>query len=122
MLCGLVWNKNEFAYRCNTCALNSGMALCIKCFENGNHDKHDFNMFRSFEGGVCDCGDLDALKKNGFCKFHGNDSYSVPEAPIDMTKCCEIMLSNLIYRILQHFRTLYLQGKSVLFHLNYLNI
>ena len=38
MLCGLVWNKNEFAYRCNTCALNSGMALCIKCFENGNHD------------------------------------------------------------------------------------
>ena len=111
-LCGFVWNKQEFAYRCNTCALNSGMALCIKCFKNGNHDTHDFNMFRSFEGGVCDCGDTSALKKDGFCKSHGHeDSNCVPEAPIELTKCSEIMLSNLIYRILQHFRSLNQIGK-----------
>ena len=44
--CGRVWGSEYIAYRCRTCAKNSCMSLCADCFEDGNHENHDFNMFR----------------------------------------------------------------------------
>ena len=41
------------------------MSLCAECFRNGNHDGHDFNMFRSQAGGACDCGDISVMKESG---------------------------------------------------------
>ena len=34
-------------------------------FHAGNHEGHDFNMFKSQAGGACDCGDEDVMKKEG---------------------------------------------------------
>ena len=58
LVCGLVWNINYIAYRCRTCALSPCMSICAECFKNGNHEGHDFNMFKSGAGGACDCGKL----------------------------------------------------------------
>ena len=68
--CGLVWTTNFVAYRCRTCAISLCMSLCAECFLNGNHEGHDFNMFRSQAGGACDCGDPSVMKEEGFCKHH----------------------------------------------------
>ena len=53
------------------------------------------------------------MSKLGFCKFHGPDRQVVAEAPNELTKCSEIILPNLIYRILQFFRSVY-DGKLVI--------
>lgn len=63
--CGLVWTKNFVAYRCRTCGISPCMSLCYECFHSGNHEGHDFNMFRSQAGGACDCGDVNVLNKSG---------------------------------------------------------
>ena len=46
------------------------MSLCAECFQKGEHEGHDFNMFRSQAGGACDCGDESVMKKSGFCVRH----------------------------------------------------
>lgn len=46
------------------------MSLCAECFQKGDHEGHDFNMFRSQAGGACDCGDESVMKKSGFCVRH----------------------------------------------------
>ena len=68
-ICGLVWNKNFVAYRCRDCGISPCMSLCADCFHAGNHEGHDFNMFKSQAGGACDCGDEDVMKKEG-CVIH----------------------------------------------------
>ena len=50
VICGLVWDANFIAYRCKTCGITPCMSLCAECFENGNHEGHDFNMFKSGAG------------------------------------------------------------------------
>lgn len=65
-ICGLVWNKNFVAYRCRDCGISPCMSLCADCFHAGNHEGHDFNMFKSQAGGACDCGDEDVMKKEGY--------------------------------------------------------
>jgi E3 ubiquitin-protein ligase UBR3 len=52
-VCGLVWNTHYVAYRCRTCGTSPCMSLCAECFKNGDHEGHDFNMFRSGAGGAC---------------------------------------------------------------------
>lgn len=42
------------------------MSLCAECFLAGNHDGHDYNMFRSQAGGACDCGDQSVMKETGY--------------------------------------------------------
>lgn len=65
VICGLVWTANFVAYRCRTCGISPCMSLCADCFQAGNHEGHDFNMFRSQAGGACDCGDVSVMKKDG---------------------------------------------------------
>eukprot|EP00794_Sanderia_malayensis_P003219 gene3219-3696_t len=72
-VCGLVWNAHFVAYRCRDCAISPCMSLCADCFQNGNHEGHDFNMFRSQAGGACDCGDENVMRKQGFCTSHGSE-------------------------------------------------
>lgn len=72
-VCGLVWNAHFVAYRCRDCAISPCMSLCADCFINGNHEGHDFNMFRSQAGGACDCGDENVMRKQGYlcpCSYY----------------------------------------------------
>ena len=63
--CGLVWTSNFVAYRCRTCGISPCMSICADCFHGGDHEGHDFNMFRSQAGGACDCGDPSVMRGQG---------------------------------------------------------
>lgn len=47
-----------------------GMSLCAECFNNADHEGHDYNRFFSQAGGACDCGNADVLREAG-CVFCG---------------------------------------------------
>ncbi|KAL3623063.1 hypothetical protein CASFOL_031879 [Castilleja foliolosa] len=68
-VCGAVWGHNDIAYRCRTCEHDPTCAICMPCFENGNHKDHDYSVIYT-GGGCCDCGDITAWKREGFCSKH----------------------------------------------------
>ncbi|XP_068671556.1 E3 ubiquitin-protein ligase ubr3-like isoform X2 [Montipora foliosa] len=99
-ICGLVWNKNFVAYRCRDCGISPCMSLCADCFHAGNHEGHDFNMFKSQAGGACDCGDEDVMKKEGFCDHHGAKELSVQSAPpAELLAMAQIVVPRLCLRL-----------------------
>ncbi|XP_057527807.1 E3 ubiquitin-protein ligase PRT6 isoform X2 [Amaranthus tricolor] len=68
-VCGAIWGKNDLAFRCRTCEHDPTCAICVSCFENGNHKNHDYSIIYT-GGGCCDCGDETAWKREGFCSKH----------------------------------------------------
>lgn len=68
-VCGAVWGNDDIAYRCRTCEYDPTCAICVPCFENGNHEDHDYSMIYT-GGGCCDCGDATAWRQEGFCSKH----------------------------------------------------
>uniref|UniRef100_A0A0E0JE11 E3 ubiquitin-protein ligase n=1 Tax=Oryza punctata TaxID=4537 RepID=A0A0E0JE11_ORYPU len=68
-VCGSVWGQNDLAYRCRTCEHDPTCAICVPCFQNGNHKDHDYSIMYT-GGGCCDCGDATAWKREGFCSRH----------------------------------------------------
>lgn len=108
--CGLVWTTNFVAYRCRTCAISLCMSLCTDCFLNGNHEGHDFNMFRSQAGGACDCGDPFVMKEGGFCHHHkpkGQDSLTKTLPPNSLL----CIANEIVPRLLQYL-VLYLRENN----------
>ncbi|XP_054716089.1 E3 ubiquitin-protein ligase ubr3-like [Uloborus diversus] len=103
--CGLVWTANFVAYRCRTCGISPCMSLCSECFQKGNHEGHDFNMFRSQAGGACDCGDKSVMRESGFCQRHGSQNQlNKPEAPFDLLCVAEAFIPYLFLRLIHHLR------------------
>lgn len=103
--CGLVWTANFVAYRCRTCGISPCMSLCSDCFQRGNHEGHDFNMFRSQAGGACDCGDKSVMKESGFCSKHcPNAHLGKPAAPPDLLSVASLVMPRIILRLIQHLR------------------
>ncbi|EGR31216.1 hypothetical protein IMG5_115490 [Ichthyophthirius multifiliis] len=43
--------------------------ICQECFEKGNHIGHRTILQKGCSG-CCDCGDVEAWKKEGFCQNH----------------------------------------------------
>ncbi|XP_077239031.1 proteolysis 6 [Tasmannia lanceolata] len=68
-VCGAVWGHKDIAYRCRTCEHDPTCAICVPCFQNGNHKDHDYSIMKT-GGGCCDCGDVTAWKREGFCSKH----------------------------------------------------
>lgn len=103
--CGLVWTANFVAYRCRTCGISPCMSLCAECFQKGNHEGHDYNMFRSQAGGACDCGDPSVMKESGFCSAHQPGvSDKKPRAPNDLTCVGKVILPRLLHRLVLQLR------------------
>uniref|UniRef100_A0A2R5LIR0 E3 ubiquitin-protein ligase n=1 Tax=Ornithodoros turicata TaxID=34597 RepID=A0A2R5LIR0_9ACAR len=103
--CGLVWTANFVAYRCRTCGISPCMSLCAECFQQGNHEGHDFNMFRSQAGGACDCGDANVMKETGFCQRHASKvQEEKPPPPPDLLCVAKSMMPRVILRLVQHLR------------------
>ena len=44
--------------------------MCVACFRAGDHEGHDYIMYRSETGGACDCGDLESWARAGCCPAH----------------------------------------------------
>lgn len=79
VLCGYLFQRNDIVFNCKTCQADETCVLCLKCFQNGNHEGHDVFFHRTSPGGVCDCGDSEAWAPEGFCIYHGrrhNDAES----------------------------------------------
>uniref|UniRef100_A0A1I8FWF7 E3 ubiquitin-protein ligase n=1 Tax=Macrostomum lignano TaxID=282301 RepID=A0A1I8FWF7_9PLAT len=103
--CGLVWTKNYYAYRCRTCAISQCLSLCEDCFKAGNHEGHDFNLFRSSSGGACDCGDPDVMRPLGFCCKHGEQNAAkLPSAPSELVATARAVLPRLLLLLTLHMR------------------
>lgn len=81
-VCGTVWKKNDLAYRCRTCEHDPTCAICVPCFQNGDHKGHDYSIMYS-GGGCCDCGDVTAWKREGFCSRH-KGSEQIQPLPNDL--------------------------------------
>ncbi|KAI4340077.1 hypothetical protein MLD38_024949 [Melastoma candidum] len=79
-VCGAVWGNNDIAYRCRTCEHDATCAICVPCFENGNHEGHDYSTIYT-GGGCCDCGDVTAWKREGFCSKHKGTEQIQPLPP-----------------------------------------
>ncbi len=108
-MCGLVWTADFVAYRCRTCGISQCMSLCQDCFRLGNHEGHDYNMFKSQAGGACDCGDASVMKESGFCvRHHGSSKPSCSggarKAPFELMCVAENIVPRIILRLLQHLR------------------
>ncbi|KAF1782861.1 Zinc finger, UBR-type [Phytophthora cactorum] len=67
VLCGYLFQRNDIVFNCKTCQSDETCVLCLKCFQNGNHEGHDVFFHRTSPGGVCDCGDSEAWAPEGFC-------------------------------------------------------
>ncbi len=76
------------------------------CFRLGNHEGHDYNMFKSQAGGACDCGDSSVMKESGFCvRHHGSRAPPAARAPpADLMCVAENIVPRIILRLLQHLR------------------
>eukprot|EP00740_Mantoniella_antarctica_P012148 CAMPEP_0181387676 /NCGR_PEP_ID=MMETSP1106-20121128/23861_1 /TAXON_ID=81844 /ORGANISM="Mantoniella antarctica, Strain SL-175" /LENGTH=157 /DNA_ID=CAMNT_0023508101 /DNA_START=180 /DNA_END=649 /DNA_ORIENTATION=+ len=68
--CTTVWMAGSVAYRCRTCQTGEQSSVCVACFKGGKHRDHDYIMYRSETGGVCDCGDLESWAESGCCEVH----------------------------------------------------
>ena len=69
VVCDTVWSVGDRVYRCLDCQVDTGSALCARCFEMDKHRGHRV-MTQSSGGGCCDCGDESAWAPEGFCSRH----------------------------------------------------
>lgn len=92
-VCGAVWGHNDIAYRCRTCEHDPTCAICVPCFENGNHEGHDYFVIYT-GGGCCDCGDVTAWKREGFCSKH-KGAEQIQPLPEEFANSVEPVLNSL---------------------------
>lgn len=52
-VCGHSWSVGEIAFKCKTCQTDPTCAICAKCFQNGDHEGHEYAMQRN-SSGICD--------------------------------------------------------------------
>ena len=109
--CDAQWYAREgvdnIAFGCKTCAMSSASCICVACFEAGDHEGHDFYISRS-DYGCCDCGDIYAWKRSGFCSMHtGPDVSDDPTFRLDgwTLAHCEPMVIALLEGILEIIQT-----------------
>lgn len=94
-VCGSVWSYNDIAYRCRTCEHDPTCAICVPCFQNGNHKDHDYSVIYT-GGGCCDCGDVTAWKREGFCSNHKGAEQILPLTD-EFAKSVEPVLDALLF-------------------------
>lgn len=69
-VCGRIFNIAETTYSCQECEMHDTCALCVKCFNKSAHKNHRFKITPAFEGGTCDCGNIEAWKNEAHCEIH----------------------------------------------------
>uniref|UniRef100_A0A8D9AGS5 E3 ubiquitin-protein ligase n=1 Tax=Cacopsylla melanoneura TaxID=428564 RepID=A0A8D9AGS5_9HEMI len=69
-VCGRVFKMGEPTYNCRECGMDATCVLCVDCFKKSTHRHHKYKMGTSNAGGCCDCGDVEAWKKEPYCDVH----------------------------------------------------
>ncbi|XP_068635271.1 E3 ubiquitin-protein ligase PRT6-like [Aristolochia californica] len=104
-VCGAVWGEKDIAYRCRTCEHDPTCAICVTCFQDGNHKDHDYSIMYT-GGGCCDCGDVTAWKREGFCSNHRGAEQIRPLSE-DISRCMGPILD--VFFMCWRDRLLYLE-------------
>jgi len=100
--CETTWSYGDTAYKCKTCQLDPTSALCINCFQAGDHEGHDYAL-QSVGGGFCDCGDPTAFKPQGFCSKHKEQVIDVTKYPIRFIKALCFIVQDILKHIYEFF-------------------
>jgi hypothetical protein len=68
---GSVCNEQlkTISIHCKTCSKTPYAKMCLKCFLNGNHDHHDYQVLHT-PGGICVCGNRTYMHPSSFCCSH----------------------------------------------------
>lgn len=69
-VCGRVFKSGEPTYSCRECGMDPTCVLCVSCFKQSAHRNHKYKMATSGGGGCCDCGDVEAWKRDPYCDEH----------------------------------------------------
>ncbi|KAK9886902.1 hypothetical protein WA026_019159 [Henosepilachna vigintioctopunctata] len=69
-VCSRVFKMGEPTYSCRECGMDNTCVLCVECFRGSEHKNHKYKMATSPGGGCCDCGDIEAWKKDPYCENH----------------------------------------------------
>ena len=99
-VCTRVWKTGDTVFHCKTCGMDPSCAICPECFANSDHTGHDYWMFAS-GGGCCDCGDVEAWKREGFCCHHPGPAdlsltcHACDDMPLDERAADEAVLASL---------------------------
>ncbi|ETW07910.1 hypothetical protein, variant [Aphanomyces invadans] len=93
-VCGYMFKNNDIAWNCRTCQMDDTCVLCQPCFQNSDHAGHEVFFHRTSPGGMCDCGDVEAWKPEGFCKDHTG-------APSEPSALTEPLLPPAMERVFQ---------------------
>ncbi|KAG2783480.1 hypothetical protein PC129_g8926 [Phytophthora cactorum] len=105
VLCGYLFQRNDIVFNCKTCQSDETCVLCLKCFQNGNHEGHDVFFHRTSPGGVCDCGDSEAWAPEGFCVYHGQrdgdtaantNNESAGSLPEDIVRVADALFTTIV--------------------------
>ncbi|TMW59322.1 hypothetical protein Poli38472_004391 [Pythium oligandrum] len=105
-LCGYMFQRNDIAFNCRTCQLDETCVLCLKCYQNGNHEGHDIYFHRTAPGGMCDCGDAEAWDPNGFCVYHGNhDEADAIPLPESVTRVADVLFEEIVNFMVEMAKT-----------------
>uniref|UniRef100_A0A182N0G2 E3 ubiquitin-protein ligase n=1 Tax=Anopheles dirus TaxID=7168 RepID=A0A182N0G2_9DIPT len=113
-VCGRVFKIGEPTYSCRECSMDPTCVLCSNCFKKSTHRTHKYKMATSGGGGCCDCGDLEAWKKDPFCEEHACISDDAQarqqeqaELPADAEQRCTIVFRAVLDYCMQ---TLHMYG------------
>ncbi|KAJ6246326.1 ubiquitin ligase e3 alpha-related [Anaeramoeba flamelloides] len=94
--CNKFWKGDTWFYDCKTCELDSTSCICIECFQNGDHEGHDYRLKKGSVG-MCDCGDVQSWKPSGFCKYHkGPPKHPENLLEKEFRKRFELILPNIL--------------------------
>ncbi|EDK46045.1 hypothetical protein LELG_04225 [Lodderomyces elongisporus NRRL YB-4239] len=75
--CSKIFRRGEPIYRCLTCGIDETCAMCSHCYQPEEHKDHDTYIAICLRenGGVCDCGDPEAWKRQVKCPYALTDSF-----------------------------------------------
>lgn len=99
-VCGRVFKMGEPTYNCRECAMDASCVFCVDCFKKSPHRLHKYKMGTSNGGGCCDCGDIEAWKKEPYCDIHiagiQNRQATVKVLPSDTRKRARITFYSIL--------------------------
>lgn len=100
-LCGRVFKNGEPTYSCRDCGMDPTCVLCVDCFKTSVHRNHRYKMSTSGGGGYCDCGDVEAWKREAYCQRHNQSNAdraakNLDRLPVDLVARVKLALQTVL--------------------------
>eukprot|EP00796_Vickermania_ingenoplastis_P013481 gene13481-9289_t len=77
-VCGRHYGRLEFVVHCASCSRSESSIMCFQCYWNSPCRQHKV-WHKACTSGMCDCGDVEALVPEAFCREHRQESVGEAE-------------------------------------------